>query len=230
MLDNNLFDVYSQYPYFSNVFDSFFLFNSGYSNSKTLTNVYWYVSYLLVFFVMYLSIGSKYSNIFVLDDQNIGPSHDIIFFIIFNMVFLGYNLFFSADLLSSTYLYIRFFNFVFITLYLFILIFCLGFYIVLYIKGSAQSKFFFYTMFIDFIQLNSFLIRVTIQFVRIVMLYGTLYVFYLGWSELTCYSEFNPGSLQILTLTLTTIRALFEVVHSLFVVLMQTALFMFLLV
>lgn len=179
-MSNNLFYVYLKYTDFTGFYGNFIFFNLNFQSNSIFFSTINYVFVMLLFFFVYTSIGYNFFNLFVLDDQNIGPNHDFIFFILFNFVFLCYNLVFSVDILSVFYFYVRFFNIIFIIFYLIVLLLCLGFYLILFIKGAGQSKRFLYTLLMDFIQLNSFFIRVTVQFIRIVMIYGTLYMFYLG--------------------------------------------------
>ena len=172
--------VYNTYSTSLNFYGDFFIVNSQNFSSIFSFSLYNYALIFISFLSFYVLVGYDFLNSFFLDDQNVGPHHDAVFFIALNFIFLSYNFVFSIDMLSSFYFYVKFFNIIFIFLYLSVLLLCLGFYLILFIKGSAQSKFFAYTLFIDFIQINSFLIRVSIQFVRVVMLYGTLYAFYLG--------------------------------------------------
>ena len=113
------------------------------------------------------------------------------------------------------------------------LVFNMGYYLSSFIKGAGDNKSIIYNLLFDYVNILSFHLRVLVQLVRIIVIYGTYYQLVLLYNEFSySYSYINNlsysyESYSTMSYILIYIRVVFEIGHTLIIFFMQAVVFSF---
>ena len=101
----------------------------------------------------------------------------------------------------------------------FVALYNFGFYLIINIKGASASLSYFYELVQDNINLLSYFLRVCIQLVRVI----TITVTYFGYNHLVMSYNFRitGASLSFSDLSLSLVRFVFELVHTIIIFIAQ---------
>lgn len=180
----------------------------------------------VLFFYIWVFLSSFFLRSCSISEQNLGNFFD--FSGLFVTVAIFFCMFFYVSFFFKAAHHFLLYNLVlpqFILFYVLNIFTVIGFYFCIYIKGSGQGLSILYNFLLDCISTSSFSVRFIIQLIRILILVVTLFLFNIVFLELYFFS----GSLSCGSILILYSHIFFEVFHSIFLVFMQSAVFIFIL-
>lgn len=177
---------------------------------QTFSIIYVYIYQPLYFtcllFLAFLNIIPNYFfNNSSRIEKELNNIEDNIVFIILLVFFIFYILGFYVYLYNNVF--ITFIILLYIVLLMVFLIICIpfsllfnyGFFLPYYLRGSSNIAFFFYEIFLDYVNIVSFFLRISIQFIRIFLILLTIYTYNELYLELNILNNFtlNTNSMGV---------------------------------
>ena len=164
--------------------------------NNVLTLFYWLIWYLLILYFMILPIitllvrfqlfnlcqSLMFSSLITENEKELNSLDDLIYIILifgtvfaYNFGFYGMMFFFNF---SNLYLYFFIYNLQLILICIpFSVLIDYGFYFIIYIRGCSNSLLISYEIFLDYINILGYCLRVLIQVIRLIVILVTFYTF-----------------------------------------------------